>query len=99
MNGQVHSEIAAVPGERLVTERTLLPPLPSLRPAPAPIATRTVDRLRTVRYASARYSVPGAFIGQRVALAVLRGELVVSHRGDEVARHRLVGPGELKPPR
>ena len=45
------------------TERALLRPLPSLRPAPAPTAVRTVDRLRTVRYGSARYSVPGAFIG------------------------------------
>ncbi|HSW41283.1 MAG TPA: IS21 family transposase, partial [Patescibacteria group bacterium] len=57
VNAAVHSEIAAVPAERLATERTLLGSLPSLRPALAPTATRTVDRLRTVRYGSARYSV------------------------------------------
>ena len=95
VNGQVHSEIAAVPAERLAVERTLLRPLPSLRPAPAPSATRRVDRLRTVRYGSARYSVPGAFIGRQVELAVRAGELVITHQGPELARHRLVGPGEL----
>ena len=94
-NGQRHAEIAAVPAERLATERAVLRPLPSLRPAPAPTAVRTVDRLRTVRYGSARYSVPGPFIGQRVDLAVSGGELVISQRGAEIARHRLVGPGEL----
>ena len=95
VNGQLHSEIAAVPAERLLTERTVLRPLPALRPSPAPTATRTVDRLRTVRFGSARYSVPGPFIGQRVDLAVTAGELVISSAGAEIARHRLVGPGEL----
>jgi hypothetical protein len=47
-----------------------------------------------VRYGSARYSVPGELIGRRVAVAVAGPELVVSDRGTEVARHRLVGPGE-----
>jgi hypothetical protein len=84
-----------VPAERLATERTLLRSLPSLRPTPAPSATRTVDRLRTVRYGSARYSVPGTFIGRRVELSVEASELVVGAAGAEIARHRLVGPGEL----
>ena len=95
VNGRVHSETAAIPEERLAAERPLLRPLPSLRPAPAPTAVRTVDRLRTVRYGSARYSVPGAFIGSRVDLVVTGGELIVSARGAEIARHRLVGPGEM----
>ena len=94
VNGRLHSEIAAVPAERLARRAALLAPLPSLRPAPAPAAVRTVDRLRTVRYGSARYSVPGEHIGRRVEIAVSGGELVVLDRGTEVARHRLVGPGE-----
>ena len=95
VNGVVHSEIAAVPIDRLATERAVLRPLPSLRPRIAPTAVRKVDRLRTVRYGAARYSVPGAFIRRRVELAVLAGELVITHRGTEVARHRLAAPGEL----
>ncbi|MGH2466881.1 MAG: IS21 family transposase [Candidatus Limnocylindrales bacterium] len=95
VNGAVHSETSAIPAERLAAERPLLGPLPSLRPAPAPTATRTVDTLRTVRYGSARYSVPGAFIGRRVDLVVTGGALVISERGTEIAHHRLVGPGEM----
>lgn len=95
VNAAVHAEIAAVPAERLVTERALLRPLPSLRPAPAPTATRVVDRLRTVRYGSARYSVPGSYVGRRVELVVAGGELLVRADGAEIARHRLVGPGEM----
>jgi transposase len=95
VNARVHSETSAVPAERLTAEQPLLRALPSLRPAPAPTATRTVDRLRTVRFGSARYSVPGAFIGMRVDLVVTGGELLVSAAGSEIARHRLVGPGEM----
>jgi transposase len=95
VNGAVHSEIAAIPAERLVTERALLARLPSLRPAPAPSAIRTVDRLRTVRYGSARYSVPGTFIGRKVELVAAGGEISIRDAGHEIARHRLVGPGEM----
>ena len=95
VNGRVHSEIAAVPLERLAAERSLLRPLPSLRPALGAVHVRTVDHLRTVRYGSARYSVPGAFIGRRVDVAVTGAELTVLHAGAEIARHRLVGPGEV----
>jgi transposase len=95
VNGRVHGETAAVPDERLAVERTLLRPLPSLRPATGPVETRTVDHLRTVRLRSARYSVPGAFIRERVELRVEGPELVIAHRGAEIARHRLVGPGEM----
>ncbi len=95
VNGATHAETSAVPAERLLAERALLRPLPSLRPAPAPTAVRMVDRLRTVRYGSARYSVPGAFIGRRVELVVAGGALLVSSAGTEIARHRLVDPGEM----
>ncbi len=95
VNGRLHSEIAAVPDARLVTERRLLRPLPSLRPSLGEVHLRKVDHLRTVRFASARYSVPGAFIGRRVEVVVADGELSVRHGGTEIARHRLVGPGEV----
>jgi transposase len=95
VNGQLHSEIAAVPAERLATERAVLRPLPSLRPAIGAHQRRKVDGPRTVRYGSARYSVPGAFIGAQVEVAVSGGELVILAAGAQIAHHRLVGPGEL----
>ena len=58
VNGAVHSEICAVPAERLVIERELLAPLPSLRASIGRQVTRKVDRLSCVRFGSARYSVP-----------------------------------------
>jgi len=95
VNERIHSEIVAVPEVRLASERNVLRPLPSLRPSVAPIAVRKVDRLRTIRYGCARYSVPGDLIGHEVELAVNAGELIISLRGREIARHRIVGPGEM----
>jgi hypothetical protein len=95
VNGRIHTETSAVPVERLAVERTLLGALPSLRPTIGAVESRTVDALRTVRFRSARYSVPGTFIGERVGLHLEGPELRISHRGSEIARHRLVGPGEL----
>jgi len=94
-NGRPHSEISAIPDQRLTTERTLLRRLPSLRPAIGPVHVRTVDHLRTVRFGSARYSVPGALIATRVEVSVEVAELVVRQAGAEVARHPLLGPGEM----
>ena len=60
-----HSTIAAVPDERLVEERKLLRPLPSLRPPLRRGERRKVDKLSTVRIGSARYSVPRELVGVR----------------------------------
>jgi len=95
VNGRRHADIAAVAAERLAIERPLLRPLPSLRPATTPTASRKVDPLSTVRFASARYSVPAGLRGERLELTVDGTELTISQRGIPVARHRLVGPGEL----
>ena len=97
VNAAVHSEIAAVPDERLATERELLAPLPSLRlEIGAPSVTRKVDRLSCVRYGSARYSVPTRLIGARVAIVIDCGALVVVEPTTAaiVAEHELVAPGE-----
>lgn len=95
MNGRHHADIAAIPSERLVIEGPLLRRLQSLRLAAAPTASRKVDGLSTVRFGSARYSVPAGLRGERVDLAVIGTEVTISARGTTVARHRLVGPGEL----
>ena len=92
-----HSEICAIPAERLECERDLLSALPSLRPAlgRAP-ATRKVDKLSCVRFGSARYSVPTALIGASVAVVETGGRLriVDAATGELVAEHAPVAPGE-----
>ncbi len=69
VNAAVHSEIAAVPAERLVTERQLLGPLPSLRAQIGKLVIRKVDRLSCIRFGSARYSVPTRHIGRQARSA------------------------------
>ncbi len=85
-----------MPDERLLIERELLGPLPSLRlQIGAPSVLRKVDRLSCIRYASARYSVPTRLIGTRVAVVVDHGAvcLVEPATGMIVAEHELVAPG------
>jgi transposase len=96
VNGAVHSEICAVPAERLVTERELLAPLPSLRASIGKTVTRKVDRLSCVRFASARYSVPTRLIGAQVRLRAEDGRVlaIMTAAGEVVAEHMLVAPGE-----
>jgi hypothetical protein len=96
VNTAVHSEICAVPIERLEAERELLAPLPSLRPelGAKPIS-RKVDKLSCIRFASARYSVPNQLIGSTVT--VLAGDRVLQVigpvTGEVLAEHALVPPG------
>jgi transposase len=94
VNGAVHSEIAAVPAERLEAERRVLRPLPSLRPPLRRGEARKVDKLATVRFGSARYSVPRELVGRRVEVVAAEEHVLVEHDGTVVARHRLVAPGE-----
>jgi hypothetical protein len=98
VNAAVHAEICAVPAERLVVERELLAPLPSLRAGIGRTLTRKVDRLACVRFGSARYSVPVRFIGALVRLHVEADRtlsvLAGPGEGEVIAEHRLVGPGE-----
>jgi hypothetical protein len=96
VNGAVHSEICAVPAERLIIERELLAPLPSLRASIGRMVTRKVDRLSCIRFASARYSVPARLIGTQVTVRVDDGRLlaVMTSTGQIVAEHMLVAPGE-----
>jgi hypothetical protein len=96
VNGAVHSEVCAVPAERLVIERELLGSLPSLRAATGKLVTRKVDRLSCVRFGSARYSVPTRLIGEQVGLRTDDGRLlvIVTGTGQVAAEHMLVAPGE-----
>jgi transposase len=92
VNGQVHAETRAIPAERLLHERPLLRSLPE-RAAQATGEVRKVDRLGTVRFGSARYSVPSELVGLEVELLVDGDDVRVLHRGAEVALHNLQPPG------
>jgi transposase len=96
VNATAHSEISAVPAERLCVERELLGSLPSLRPSIGRMLTRKVDRLACVRFGSARYSVPVRLIGTQVRLRTDDGRLltILTEDGQVVAEHQLVAPGE-----
>jgi hypothetical protein len=48
-----------------------------------------------VRIGSARYSVPRELIGRDVDVLAGDGKVVVEHRGELVAQHPLVAPGEV----
>ncbi len=97
VNANPHSEICAVPADRLEVERDLLGELPSLRAEfDARPTTRKVDKLSCVRYGSARYSVPNRLIGRTVTVVVEDHLLRVIEplTGEVHAEHRLVAPGE-----
>lgn len=94
VNTVMHSEICAVPAERVVAEREVMAPLPSLRARIGRPTMRKVDRLSCIRLGSARYSVPTRLIGRQVEVAVIDGEVRVSHDGEDVAAHTVVAPGE-----
>jgi transposase len=97
VNAAVHSEICAVPDDRLVDERTVLKGLPSLRlDVGVGSVRRKVDSLSCIRYGSARYSVPQRLVGATIAVVVDHGALIILEpaTGVIVAEHELVGPGE-----
>jgi hypothetical protein len=97
VNTTTHSEICAVPTERLAIERSLLGSLPSLRlELGTRPTTRKVDRLSCVRFGSARYSVPCRLIGQQVTITTTSSMIMIVEpvTGEILAQHRLVAPGE-----
>jgi hypothetical protein len=94
VNAALHSEIAAIPAERLITERELLGGLPSLRARTGKLVIRKVDRLACIRFGSARYSVPTRHIGRHVEVRVVDGTVEVILLGAVVATHAVVSPGE-----
>lgn len=99
VNTTAHSEICAIPEQRLGTERGLLGGLPSLRlEVGAKPTTRKVDKLSCIRFGSARYSVPNRLIGATVTVVVNERDrllrVIEPVTGEVHAEHRLVAPGE-----
>jgi transposase len=94
VNAVVHSEICAIPAERLVKELELMGTLPRLRASIGKLVVRKVDRLSCVRFGSARYSVPTIHIGRRVELVAQDAKILIVFLGEIIATHDLVAPGE-----
>jgi len=100
VNGNVHSEIAAVPSQRLAeVELALLGQLPSLQPSGlfgGRRELRKVDKLSCVRFGSARYSVPNRMLGQHAEVLATSGiTILIPDTGEVLAEHSLVAPGEV----
>ncbi|HET9665583.1 MAG TPA: IS21 family transposase [Desertimonas sp.] len=95
VNTAVHAETCQTPAAQLAVERELLRPLPSLRPRIGRVEVRKVDKLSSIRVASARYSVPTALVGRRVEAVTFDGQVRVYGVGGRlVAEHSQKGPGE-----
>ncbi len=79
VNAAQHSEICAIPAERLAQERRAAAAAAvaaaGLRAAPT---FRKVDRLSCVRFGSARYSVPNRLIGTQVQVLIRCGRVRIS---------------------
>ena len=95
VNTAAHSELCAVPNDKLTEERGLLRPLPMLRPRIGRSEVRKVDRLSTVRIASVRYSVPHTLVGATVEAVTFDGHVTIYDTdGHVVAQHRQLTAGE-----
>ncbi len=94
VNAVMHSEICAIPAERLVKELEVMGTLPQLRATIGKLVVRKVDRLSCVRFGSARYSVPTVHIGRQVELVAQDGRVLIIFLGEIIATHDLVAPGE-----
>jgi hypothetical protein len=74
----------------------LLRPLPMLRPRIGRAEIRKVDKLSTIRVASARYSVPHRLVGAQVEAVTYDGVVRIyrTDTGELVAVHDQLAPGE-----
>jgi transposase len=95
VNGREHTETCAVPSQRLLIEREVLRPLPSLRPRIGHVELRKVDKLSTVRVGSARYSAPHKHVGKQVEVVTFDDQIrIYSVDGELIAEHPQLAPGE-----
>ena len=98
VNGRVHRVTGERPVDRLEIERAHLHAVPTDPFTAAFGETRAVGWSSTLHHHGARYSVPHAWVDQRVWVRVEGDQLVVvatpTSGPVEIARHRLVGPGQ-----
>jgi transposase len=98
LNGRPHAVTRKVPAELLVVERQHLHAVPDVAYTAAFGESRSVGWSATVSFRGARYSVPHALAGTTVWVRASAAEVVIvageGSGATEVARHRLVGPGQ-----
>ena len=99
LNARVHSVTKRAPIEALATEREELHRVPDAPYSAAFGESRSVSWSSTVSFRGARYSVPDDLAGRGgVWVRAAAGEVVIvtgeGTGAKEVARHRLVGPGQ-----
>lgn len=95
VNGRVHSTISAVPAARLVIERGILRPLPSVRPLLRAGEPRKVDLTGMIRFGSARYAVASDLVGQQVQVRADDGMVIITREGEELHRYPALPPGAV----
>ena len=74
-------------GQAMARERALLRPLPAEAHEASEISSPRVDAKALVTVRQSRYSVPVGLVGLRVEARIGAREVLISHRGREVARH------------
>jgi transposase len=99
VNARVHRATSERPVDRLEIERAHLHAVPANPFTAAFGETRAVGWSSTLNHRGARYSVPHQWVDQRVWVRVEGDQLVVvatpASGPVEIARHRLVGPGQV----
>ena len=98
LNSRPHSVTRRIPAEMLETERQHLHQIPDAPFTAAFGESRTVGWSATVSFRGARYSVPDRLCDTQVWVRSAAGEVIITcgegSGAKEVARHRLVGPGQ-----
>jgi hypothetical protein len=98
LNARPHAVTRRAPTELLVLERPHLHAVPDTPYTAAFGESRSVGWSATVSFRGARYSVPHALAGTQVWVRASAAEVVIvageGSTAAEVARHRLVGPGQ-----
>jgi transposase len=80
-----------------VLEKPHLLPLPRVLPPVYEVLERDVDLYGYISVDTNRYSVPERFVGQAVSVYKHHAEMVIYHRGAEIARHpRLIGQRDAR---
>jgi transposase len=99
VNTRVHREIATTPADRFAIEKNHLHCIPGDPYTAAFGETRSVSWSATIHHKGARYSVPHKLAGETVWVRVEGADLVIVATPPsgpiEVARHELVGPGQI----